>query len=161
MAVPSRSNARKVIAVNGSVIGPAEARLRTVRERKLGDYAHLPKVYRDVAQKLSSPVLMGPPICDEVIALVQHLFTEKEAGAVRHLGLARSMLAAQVARVATPGRSVQNGAASARTCRIAARQLLTPVLNLFRHAGRQRSFARNQPGGTVPSEVVPCPLKQD
>ena len=93
-----RSNARKVIAVSRSVIGPAEARLRTVRERKLGDYAHLPKVYRDVAQKLSSPVLMGPPICDELIALVQHLFMEEEAGAVRHLGLARSMSAAQVAR---------------------------------------------------------------
>lgn len=92
------SNARKVIAVNRSVIGPAEARLRTVRERKLGDYAHLPKAYRDVAQKLSSPVLMGPPICDELIALVQHLFMEEEAGAVRHLGLARGMSAAQVAR---------------------------------------------------------------
>ena len=96
------TNARKVITVNRSVIGTAEVRLRTVRERKLGDYAHLPQVYRDVAQQLASPLLMGPPICDELIALVQHLFTEEEAGAVRHLGLARGMSAAQVARGERP-----------------------------------------------------------
>lgn len=92
------AGARKVIAVQRGIIGPAEPRVRSVRERRLGDYAHLPQAYRDVARKLSSPLLMGPPVCDELMDLVQHLFTEEEAGAVRHLGLARGMSAAQVAR---------------------------------------------------------------
>ncbi len=41
---------------------------------------------------------MGPPVCDELMALVQHLFTEEEAGVVRHLGLLRGRRAADIAR---------------------------------------------------------------
>ena len=36
-----------------------------------------------MAEKLSSPLLMGPPLCDELVALVEHLLTEEEAGLVR------------------------------------------------------------------------------
>ncbi len=39
----------------------------------------------EAAKKLSSPFLLGPPICDELIALVRHLFSEEEAGVVRHM----------------------------------------------------------------------------
>lgn len=81
------SNSRRVIEVRDRIVGPIEPRPKTVRPRRLGDYPHIPSVYHDVARRLSSPVMMGPPICDELMALVQHLFTEEEAGVVRHLGL--------------------------------------------------------------------------
>ena len=41
---------------------------------------------------------MGPPICDELIALVQHLFTEEEAGVVRHLGCSAAAAPPTLAR---------------------------------------------------------------
>ena len=41
---------------------------------------------------------MGPPVCDELVALVEHLFTEEEAGVVRHLGLFSGRTAAELAR---------------------------------------------------------------
>ena len=89
---------RRVIEVNQRVIGPAPPRGKTVRARKLSDYPHVPAVYRDVARRLSSPLRMGPPVCDELMALVQHLFTEEEAAVVRHLGLYRGRRAADLAR---------------------------------------------------------------
>ena len=42
-----------------------------------------------MAQKLASPLLMGPPLCDELVAFVEHLLTEEEAGLVRHFGMFR------------------------------------------------------------------------
>ena len=41
---------------------------------------------------------MGPPVCDELVALVEHLFTEEEASVVRHLGLFSGRTAAELAR---------------------------------------------------------------
>ncbi|HEY4759333.1 MAG TPA: 4Fe-4S dicluster domain-containing protein [Thermoguttaceae bacterium] len=76
---------RQVIEVNQPVIGHNVPQLRELRPRKISDYPHVPRVYLDVAEKLSSPLLLGPPICDELIAFVQHLFTEEEAGVVRHM----------------------------------------------------------------------------
>lgn len=91
-------NARRVIVVNRQIIGPPEPRQKNVRPRQLSDYAHVPPAYRDVARRLSSPLLMGPPICDELIEFVQHLFTEEEAGCARHLGMIRGKTARQIAR---------------------------------------------------------------
>ena len=94
-----RKTARKrVIEVKGHVIGPARPRPRTVRAKRIGDYPGVSKVHLEVARKLSSTLLMGPPICDESIALVEQLFTEEEAGVVRHLGLVRGRSAARLAR---------------------------------------------------------------
>ena len=87
MAAMDAQHPRRVIEVNRQIVGPAAPRLKTVRPRKLSDYPHVAAVYLDVARRLSSPLRMGPPICDELMALVQHLFTEEEAGVVRHLGL--------------------------------------------------------------------------
>jgi electron transport complex protein RnfB len=91
------ANGRRVIEINDHVVGPRPPRLKTLRLRKLSDYPHVPDVYRDVASRLSSPLMLGPPICDELIALVEHLFTEEEAGVVRHLGLFSGRSAAQLA----------------------------------------------------------------
>jgi Pyruvate/2-oxoacid:ferredoxin oxidoreductase delta subunit len=81
----SASNARRVIEVRKNIVGPTEPRLRNVRERKLSDYPHVPKAVLDLAVKLTSWKLMGPPICDELIAFVEHVFTEEEASIARHL----------------------------------------------------------------------------
>ena len=94
-----RKTARKrVIEVKGHVIGPARPRPRTVRAKRIGDYPGVSKAHLEVARKLSSTLLMGPPICDESIALVEQLFTEEEAGVVRHLGVVSGTSAASLAR---------------------------------------------------------------
>jgi hypothetical protein len=89
---------RRVIEVSQGILGPTQPRPKTVQPKKSADFPGVPKVYLDVAQKLSSPLLMGPPICDELIAFVQHLFTEEEAGVVRRLGMFVGMTAARLAR---------------------------------------------------------------
>jgi Na+-translocating ferredoxin:NAD+ oxidoreductase subunit B len=92
------ASGRRVIEVREQVIGPCEPRLKSVRATRLSDYPHVPRVYHDAAMRLSSPARMGPPICDELMDLVQHLFTEEEAGVVRHLGLLKGRRAADLAR---------------------------------------------------------------
>jgi Pyruvate/2-oxoacid:ferredoxin oxidoreductase delta subunit len=96
MAEPQRG--RRVIEIHQHVIGPRPPKLKTVRPRRLSDYPHVPAVYREVARRLSSPLRVGPPICDELMALVQHLFTEEEAGVARHLGLFTGHSSVQLAR---------------------------------------------------------------
>jgi Pyruvate/2-oxoacid:ferredoxin oxidoreductase delta subunit len=53
-----------------------------------------------VAQLLSSPLLNGPPLCDELIAFVQHVFTEEEASVVQYLNGVKPKTAAAVAKAA-------------------------------------------------------------
>ena len=89
---------RRVIEVHRGIVAPVAPRPSTVRPRKPDDYPHVPPVYRQVAEKLASPILMGPPLCDELIALVQHVFTEEEAAVVRHLSPLRAKTARQLAR---------------------------------------------------------------
>lgn len=96
--MPEHNSARRVIQIQQNILGPREPRPKTVRPRKLDDYPGVSKPHRDVAQRFSSPVLMGPPICDELMALVQHLFTEEEAALVRHLRPLIGKSAQQVAR---------------------------------------------------------------
>ena len=89
---------RRVIKVNQGIVGPVESRSKTVRPKKIGDFPGLPPAYAEVVRKLSSTLLMGPPICDELVAFVRHLFTEEEAAVVRHLGMLKGMTAAELAR---------------------------------------------------------------
>ncbi len=92
------NGARRVIEVHRGIVGPVPPRPCSVRVRKLEDYPHVPVAHRDIAQRLSSPLLFGPPICDELIAFVQHLFTEEEASVARHLVPLVGKSARQVAR---------------------------------------------------------------
>ena len=62
---------RRVIEINQHVIGPRRPKTNTVRARKLSDYPHLPAAHGDVVRCLSSPLRMGPPVCDELVALVR------------------------------------------------------------------------------------------
>jgi Pyruvate/2-oxoacid:ferredoxin oxidoreductase delta subunit len=97
-ATMARNTTRRVVEVNRGVFGPAKPRPRTVRPKKITECPGVPAVHLQVAEKLSSPLLMGPPVCDELIAFVRHLFTEEEAGVVRHLGQFAGMSAADIAR---------------------------------------------------------------
>ncbi len=85
MSEPTHS--RRVIQIGQRVIGPPEPRAKTIRPRRRSDYPAVAAAHLDVAERLTSPLLMGPPLCDELVALVQHLFNEEEAAVVRHLGL--------------------------------------------------------------------------
>ncbi len=78
---------RRVIEVQQAILAPPEPRPKKLRRTRRSDYPRTAAVYLDVAEKLASPLLMGPPLCDELVALVEHLLSEEEAGLVRHLGL--------------------------------------------------------------------------
>jgi hypothetical protein len=92
------SHDRRVISVQRPLPVVDHAPTGTVRRKRLGDFPGVAKVHLQVAKRLSSPLLMGPPICDELIALVQHLFTEEEAALVRHLRGWPGRTAADLAR---------------------------------------------------------------
>ncbi len=80
----SASGSSRVIQIKDGVIGPREPIARTLKPKKIGDYPAVPEAYLEIAKMYSSTRLLGPPICDELIALVQHMFTEEEASVVRH-----------------------------------------------------------------------------
>lgn len=88
---------KQVLRVQRSIVEPS-ARPIAVRAKKIGDFPGASRAHLEVAQKLTSPFLNGPPLCDELVALVQHVFTEEEAGVVRHLGVYRGQSAAALAR---------------------------------------------------------------
>lgn len=92
------NDSRRVITVNRGIGVSAPTMQRSVRPKKIGDFHGVAQAHLDVAQKLSSPLLMGPPVCDELVAFVQHVFTEEEAGVVRHLGPVLGMTAEDLAR---------------------------------------------------------------
>lgn len=80
-----------------SVLKPIEHR-RRIRSKSLSDFPGVSKAHLEIARKLSSPLLSGPPLCDELVSFVQHLFTEEEAGLVQHLGQFTGMTAADLAK---------------------------------------------------------------
>ncbi len=91
---------RRILEVKHTLLGSPEPRTRAVRARKPADYPHVPKAYLEVARRLSNPAILGPPLCDELVALLQHVFTEEEAEVVRHLSALRGQTAGQLARAA-------------------------------------------------------------
>ena len=70
---------RRTLNVRRHIIGPPAPRPVTVVQRRLKDYPGVSRAHRDVASKLSSPLMLGPPICNELMDFVQHLFTEEGA----------------------------------------------------------------------------------
>jgi electron transport complex protein RnfB len=96
----SSSGDGRVIQIKDGVVGPREPRLRSVRPKKISDYPGIPAPYLEVAKMYSSPLLWGPPICDELIALVEHMYTEEEASLVQHLSALPGKAAMAVAAAA-------------------------------------------------------------
>ncbi len=68
--------------------------------RKIGDYPGVNRAHLDLVKSYSSPALMGPPVCDELVALVEHMFTADEADMARHIKPWRPKTAASVAAAA-------------------------------------------------------------
>jgi electron transport complex protein RnfB len=68
--------------------------------RKIGDYPGISRAHLDLVKSYSSPALMGPPVCDELVALVEHMFTQEEAEVARHIKPWRPKTAASIARAA-------------------------------------------------------------
>jgi Pyruvate/2-oxoacid:ferredoxin oxidoreductase delta subunit len=98
--VTSNPGAGRIIQIKDGIVGPREPRLRSVRLKKISDYPGVPAPYLEVAKIYSNPLLMGPPICDELIALVEHMYTEEEASLVRHLKALPGKTVAAVAAAA-------------------------------------------------------------
>jgi NAD-dependent dihydropyrimidine dehydrogenase PreA subunit len=103
MAKPKKAGNR-MIAVKGGLVGPVPARPRSVKVKQVGDYPGVPSAYIEVCDNYSKG-LEGPPICDELVALVQHMFTDEEASVIRHLKPLSMLTADRVAQAA--GRPVE------------------------------------------------------
>ena len=65
--------------------------------RKIGDYPGVSRAYLDLVRSYSSPMLLGPPVCDELVALVEHMFTAEEAEIARHIKPWRPKTAGSIA----------------------------------------------------------------
>ncbi len=87
----------RMIVISKGVIGPRAPVGKNYRIKALGDYPNTSRALLDVAKLFSSPRLIGPPICDELMALLQHMFTEEEASIVRHFKPFQRRTAAQIA----------------------------------------------------------------
>ena len=80
-----KPNANRVVEVKKGVVKPRQPVLKNVKVKNLGDFPGVPQPYLDLAKLYSSPRLIGPPVCDELMDIVCHLFSEEEASLVRHL----------------------------------------------------------------------------
>lgn len=83
--MPNKAGNR-MIQINGGIIGPREPKGKNLKVKTIYDFPGVSKAHLDIAQVYSSPKLAGPPICDELIALMLHTFTEEEASIARHIG---------------------------------------------------------------------------
>lgn len=89
---------RRVIEVNKSIIGPAAPSANTARRKVRKDFHGTDDCHLDLAERITSPLIMGPPLCDELVALVEHTFSREEASLVRHMGILRGSSAGDLAR---------------------------------------------------------------
>ncbi len=98
----NNANDRQVLHVNRNIAGDGKRapRLRAVKVKKIADYPGVPRAYLETARNYSNPLLVGPPICDELVALIQHTFTEEEADLVQHIKTLTGKTARAVASAA-------------------------------------------------------------
>ncbi len=90
--------APKRISINRRVFGPPAPRPVLQTSLSVDDFPTVSAAHRAVARKLSNPLLLGPPVCEQLMAVVCHLYTEEEAGLVAELGIVRARSARQVAK---------------------------------------------------------------
>ena len=100
----THKQANRSIPVNRDII-PQRAPV----PRRVWDYNHIDPAHVRIAQRLSSPLLLGPPLCDQLVALVQHLFTREEALLVQHMRIPFGNTARTIAKRA--GLAVNRAAA--------------------------------------------------
>ncbi|HEY84505.1 MAG TPA: 4Fe-4S binding protein [Chloroflexi bacterium] len=93
-----KPNGGRVIPVNVRIGGTDEAHLRPVKRKRLSDYPGVARAHLETARLYANPFLLGPPICDELMALIQHMFTEEEASLVRRIKFPRGNTARDIAK---------------------------------------------------------------
>ncbi len=93
-----KSRATTIIQINQGIVGPKPPLTKRVNIKPLGAYPDVPKAFRDTAKLYSSTRLAGPPICDEFMDLIMHMFSEEEADIVRHFKPMGRLTAAKAAR---------------------------------------------------------------
>jgi len=104
-----KSKATTIIEINQGIVGPKPPLARKVNIKPLGAYPDVPQAYRDTARLYSSPRLIGPPVCDELMDLILHMFSQEEAEIVRHFKPMLPLTAARAARAARrPVEEVRN-----------------------------------------------------
>jgi Pyruvate/2-oxoacid:ferredoxin oxidoreductase delta subunit len=83
--MPDKNTAgHRLIQVKDGVIGPIKPREINIKVKTMGDYPAIPRSYLETAENYG-PDLSGPPLCDELVELIAHMFTEDEADVIRHL----------------------------------------------------------------------------
>ena len=90
--------ARKILHVGKQLAADESAQRAPVRAKRLSNYPSVSGPHLAAAKRLASPLAVGPPLCDELVALVEHTFTEQEAELVARLGPLRARTAAKLAR---------------------------------------------------------------
>jgi Na+-translocating ferredoxin:NAD+ oxidoreductase subunit B len=78
--------------------GPPPPRPVEVRRLRPADFPGVDADQLAMAVHLSSPLLLGPPLCAELVAFAQHVFPPEEAALARHLKPLRAVPAREVAR---------------------------------------------------------------
>src|SRR5674536_131704 len=68
--------------------------------QQTAEYPGVTRPHLVLAKAYSSPALSGPPMCDELVALMEHMFTDEEAAIVQHIKPFRAKSAANLARQA-------------------------------------------------------------
>ena len=86
----------RMVQVKDGVIGPIEPQKSNIKVKTPGDYPSMRKSYLEVARNYG-PDLSGPPLCDELVELIQHMFTEEEADTIQHLKPGESKTAQEIA----------------------------------------------------------------
>ncbi len=90
--------ARKTIRLSQPLVGSTRDRTSRPAALRLTRSASVTPAHWEAARRLGSPLAVGPPLCDELLALVEHTFTEEEARVVAVLRTLRGRTAGQVAR---------------------------------------------------------------
>jgi Pyruvate/2-oxoacid:ferredoxin oxidoreductase delta subunit len=98
MSPMEENKGKRFVVVGEGIIRPTDPKPYNVNPKLPGHYPQVPKVYLDAAITLSTPLLTNPPLCDELVAFVQHLWTEEEASLVRHLHPFRGTSCADIAK---------------------------------------------------------------
>ena len=62
------------------------------------DYTGATRAHLEIARRYASPLLLGPPMSEDLLALVRHMYSEEEAELVRHLKVHRPATAVRLSR---------------------------------------------------------------
>ncbi len=77
---------------------PAEAKWKPADPKNLRRWNGVSPAHIKVAENYSSPLVIGPRMCDELVELIQHLYSETEAEVVQYLTPWSSKTPAKIAK---------------------------------------------------------------